>query len=246
MHSISAATLLDVWERGQPLPPAHRGLLLLQAADPDAALESLRQLAVGARDTRLMALRERLMGGRIESVVACPACGEQLELDVPLARLRAELAKPSDRKDGAALSVTEAGYTVRFRVPTAGDLVAVVDDGADGPDGLLHRCVLEAQRGGEAVAKADLPARVVDAIAARMAAADPMARVQLALTCPACDHRWKAPFDIVAYLWAEIDDWAQRMLRTVHLLASVYGWPEADILALSGPRRQTYLSHIHA
>jgi hypothetical protein len=30
----------------------------------------------------------------------------------------------------------------------------------------------------------------------------------------------------------------------VHLLASAYGWPEADILALSAPRRAAYLQRV--
>ena len=250
MRSISAAVLLDVWERGQPLPLAHRALLLLQAADPDAPLESLRQLSVGARDARLMLLRERLMGSCIEGMVACPACSEQLELQVPLDRFRTELSDGAGRGgensgDGGPLTVTEAGHTVRFRVPTAGDLVTVLDDGSAGSDDLLRRCVLEAHRGEMPIAADDLPARVVSIIAEHMAAADPMARAQLALTCPGCDHRWDAPFDIVSYFWVEVEDWARRMLRSVHVLAAAYGWREADILAMSALRRQWYLSHIH-
>jgi len=250
MRSISTAMLLAVWERGQALPPAHRALLLLQASDPDAPLEALRQLPIGARDTRLMLLRERLMGRRIEGMVACPACGEQLDLQVPLDRLRAAMIDGTgrdgtDRGDGEPLTVTEAGHTVRFRVPTAGDLVALLDGTAAGPDDLLRRCVLEAHRDETPIAADELPDSLVSTITERMAAEDPMARVQLALTCPGCNHRWDAPFDIVAYLWAEVEDWARRMLRSVHVLASAYGWSESDILAMSALRRQWYLSHVH-
>jgi hypothetical protein len=250
MRSISAAVLLDIWERGQALPPAHRALLLLQAADPTASSESLRQLSVGTRDMRLMRLREHLMGRRIEGVVACPACGDQLELQVPIDRFRAEMADRADQDGGGrahseSLTVTEAGHTVRFRVPTAGDLVAVLDGNAVGPDDLLRRCVLEAHRNETPIAVDELPASVVSTMSERMAAEDPMARVQLALACPGCEHHWDALFDIVAYLWAEVEDWARRMLRSVHVLASAYGWSEADILAMSTPRRQWYLSLVH-
>jgi hypothetical protein len=46
----------------------------------------------------------------------------------------------------------------------------------------------------------------------------------------------------VAFFWKEINHWANRILREVHLLASTYGWSEADILALTPTRRQWYLA----
>ena len=66
----------------------------------------------------------------------------------------------------------------------------------------------------------------------------------LALACPACGHRWQSVFDIAAFLWREIDAWAQRTLRDVHALARGYGWHESDILALTATRRQIYLEMI--
>jgi hypothetical protein len=81
----------------------------------------------------------------------------------------------------------------------------------------------------------------VDAVIARMAEADPQADVQLDLSCPACRHRWLAVFDIVSFLWSEIDASARRTLQDVHRLATAYGWREPDILALTPWRRQVYL-----
>jgi len=76
---------------------------------------------------------------------------------------------------------------------------------------------------------------------ARMAKADPQAEVLITMQCPACPHQWSAPLDIGAFFWAELNAWATRMLREVHLLAAAYGWREPDILALSPRRRQLYL-----
>jgi hypothetical protein len=104
--------------------------------------------------------------------------------------------------------------------------------------------VLSAQRDGADIAVAALPGEVVAAVAARMAEADPQAEVQLALTCPVCAYRWQATFDILSFFWQEINDWAQRILREVHTLATAYGWREADILALSPRRRQFYLEMV--
>ena len=71
-----------------------------------------------------------------------------------------------------------------------------------------------------------------------MSGADPMADIHLALNCPSCEHKWEAPFDIVAFLWREISAAARRLLREVHTLASAYGWTETEILALSPARRR--------
>ena len=77
-----------------------------------------------------------------------------------------------------------------------------------------------------------------------MAEADPQADIQLALSCPACGHQWLSTFDIVSFFWSEINAWAYRILREVHILASAYGWREADILAMSPYRRQLYLEMV--
>ena len=50
--------------------------------------------------------------------------------------------------------------------------------------------------------------------------------------------------DPVAFLWAELDGWARRLAGEVHLLAAVYGWGEAEILAMSPPRRRLYLDGV--
>jgi hypothetical protein len=51
-------------------------------------------------------------------------------------------------------------------------------------------------------------------------------------------------FDIVSFLWTEIAAEAKRLLREVHILASAYGWREADIFSLSPLRRQFYLEAV--
>lgn len=74
--------------------------------------------------------------------------------------------------------------------------------------------------------------------------ADPQANVQLNVSCPACSHQWQMTFDILSFFWTEISAWAQRILREVHVLASAYGWHEADVLAMSSMRRQCYLQMV--
>jgi hypothetical protein len=53
-------------------------------------------------------------------------------------------------------------------------------------------------------------------------------------------------FDVVSYLWGEIEDWAERLLRDVHSLAAAYGWSERDIVGMSALRRRLYLELANA
>jgi hypothetical protein len=47
-------------------------------------------------------------------------------------------------------------------------------------------------------------------------------------------------------LWAEIEVRAKRLLLEVHLLATAYGWSEAEILSLNAQRREFYLEMVRA
>jgi hypothetical protein len=111
---------------------------------------------------------------------------------------------------------------------------------------LLDRCVIHARRNrdGGLVHASELPADVAQAIADRMAEIDPQAALELDVDCPTCGEKWRTPFDIESFFWSEIGAWARRTLSEVHLLASSYGWREADILNMSAWRRQYYLDLI--
>jgi hypothetical protein len=74
-----------------------------------------------------------------------------------------------------------------------------------------------------------------------MEEADPLADIQIRLSCPCCEHRWRASFDIVSFIWTEIEVWVRRVVSDVHTLATAYGWSEREILSLSPLRRQMYL-----
>ena len=79
---------------------------------------------------------------------------------------------------------------------------------------------------------------LVTLLAAQMEECDPLAEIRIDLDCPACGYHWQILFDIASYFWTEISAQAKRLLRDVHTLARAYGWREADILAMSGVRRQ--------
>ena len=249
MRALSANELLDAWEQGIGQTPARRAMALLAPACPERSPDALARLSIGQRDARLLALREWTFGARLLSLATCPGCGERLELAFDTADIRSP-ASPEGRGGGQsqseALSLTVDGYEVRFRLPNSLDLEAIagLDDAAAARRALLQRCLLGAHPGDGGAAAGRLPAAVESAVGETMARADPQADVVLDLACPACDHRWQAVFDIASFFWTELDAWARRTLREVHLLASAYGWREAEILTLSPWRRQAYLEMV--
>jgi len=240
-RGLSASTLLEVWECGQGQPIARRALLLLAAADPDMSLDALAQLSIGQRDTRLLELRAWLFGTQLMSLAVCAQCREPLELTFDVADVRtAEMPASS----GNVLHTD--GYEVYFRVPNSDDLaaIAMTQDIDMMRQRLLARCTWDIRYNGAEQSAEQLPVQIVEALTQSMARADPQADVQLQVTCPACGCDWLATFDIASFLWSEINDWAQRLLREMHVLASAYGWREADILAMSAQRRQLYVDMI--
>jgi hypothetical protein len=249
MRLLSATELLSAWEQGQGQPAVTQALLLLGLVRP---IEAVARLSIGRRDALLLTMREQLFGPRLTSTAVCPRCSQRLELAFEVADIRAA----ADDVQPETLKVESGGYEARFRLPDSGDLAAVADSkggrrGAratgDVSEILLARCLLQVRRKGRRQPQAsadslsDLPGPLIAAIAEKMGEADPQANVRLDLTCAYCGHRWSALFDIVSYLWSEIDDWARRILREVHTLASAYGWREADILTMSARRRQMYM-----
>jgi hypothetical protein len=248
MQAPSASELLAVWERARAQPVATQALMLLEAASPDSRGEQLSRLSVGRRDSRLLALRESLFGARLVGLTACPRCGQQLELNLEASVLRAT----TEREAPETLSVTSGSYVATFRLPNSEDLAAIAERNESQTEEaaihkLLSRCLIELRRNGrkqKSDASRDIPLAVVEAIAAEMERADPQANVQLNLHCADCGHQWLSAFDIVSFLWNEIDNWASRVLREVCVLASAFGWREEDILAMSAQRRRLYMQMI--
>lgn len=234
---LDATELLAAWEEGAALPSALRAIRLLTAGWSTTTAEEWLGATIGDRDGWLLSLREELFGHELEGVTRCPSCGESLEVE-----FRTEDVRAPEHGAAATVCVTADGCHVEGRLPTSADLVEI---GHLAPDdarvALLDRCVQVARRDGVDIAAGALPAAVILALGHAMAEADPQTDMNFSLGCPACGHRWSTPFDILSYLWDEIDEWARRLLRDVHVLASAYGWSERDVLGMSAGRRRTYL-----
>jgi hypothetical protein len=232
--TLSAADLLDLWERGHRARPAEKALRLLAALT--GGRDAAAGMTIGRRESTLLGIRRRWFGDRITGVAECSDCGESVEVELNLS----DLALPLGGSPTGDIQV--AGCEFRYRAPTAGDLAEVAAESADvAREKLLRRCVLEVRRGDEVLPPTAWPAEALAAVSAEMAAADPAADVTLGMTCPDCGTAWQVGLDAGTFLWAEVEHLAGRLLDDIHHLAAVYGWSEAEILAMSAVRRAAYV-----
>jgi hypothetical protein len=242
MAMPSASAMLAAWERGirQNLP--QRGLTLLSLAEPETDMQSLAAITIGDRDRRLLTLRESWFGPGMSGLVSCPNCHQELEIELATTDLRmiAGQAAPN-------LTVRSDACEIRLRFPDSRDLIAATDRGVeDTVRSLLRACVVSATIDGVGVEPEELPSHLVALAAKCLSDGDPLADLRLNLGCINCGRHWQKPFDIVPFLWAELEAWAGRTLREIHVLASAYGWSEGEILSLSAIRRQSYLRMLDA
>ena len=242
MPGLDAATLLALWERGSVQPMLHRAVTVLAVARPERTSSEWAAVSVGQRDAALLQVQEDISGDRLEATTHCPQCGERLEVTFTTRDLRdgaGALPKPD-------LRVDVLGYQVDYHLPTTEDLWAAAGHDSNGRGVLLQQCIEAARLGDAAVDPGGLPEGVLAAVVDGMARADPLADLQLELVCGTCLHRWSTTFDILRYLWSEIEECAAGVLLEVHALATAYGWSEADILSLGPRRRQCYLDLLGA
>jgi hypothetical protein len=245
MRNLNAVDMLNVWEDGLNRSLLQRTLILLVAAFPEMDSDTIAGLSIGARDTCLLLVRERLFGSRLVNNAVCPQCMGRIEWEQDISEM---VVETSDSQTAHQYNLERDDYRLCFRLPNSMDMAELegIDNAQTALTRLLRRCILSADYAGATCGIDQLPESVIQALSRQIEKLDPQAEVRINLTCPDCSHRWDVFFDIAGFLWTEIDEWAERMLRTVHKLASAYGWTEGEVLNLSPVRRQLYLGMVGA
>lgn len=233
----TAAELLDAWDVLGPLPvdprawDARNTALLRAFAVPGAG-----EATAGGRQEMLLRRYADCFGPRLSGLAACPACGTEVDVTVPVAELVAAAPAPEP-----VVPLRGDGHTIGWRLPDGADLAAAAAcrDPAEGAVLLLTRCVTDSD-----IAPAELPDDLRAELGRRVAAADPFLDVTLALGCPECAQEWESPLDVGAFFASALRAAATRLLREVDELARAYGWSEPEVLALSERRRAAYLAMV--
>ena len=238
---LSSQDIIRVWELGQNKPLWYRALLMLAPAFPQKTLFELAVLSIGQRNLQLLRLHQQLFGDRLEAVVTCAHCGENLEFSINVETLCAVNSPPHLQYVWESES-----YKIIFRLLNSNDFANVqpLSDVDLARQALLDACILEAHQDGQAVLASTLPTTVVTEFGDHLWQCDPLAEIRLNMTCVACNVSWSPMLDVVTFLWTELSAEAQRLLDEVHTLAAAYGWSEAEILSMPPIRRNHYLGQV--
>lgn len=243
MRALNQADCLALWESGQELHPIDQGLLAVQAAFPETRGESVADWPLGRRNRALAQLYCATFGSKLSGWTSCRRCGEKLEFAAD-GRAMAQSAL-----DECETVVSVVGRS--FRLPTSRDLacIAIQAKTGDAAPQLLNLCLVSREAGNDledAGAAMEWSEEELEAIGNRLAQADPLAEILLDFKCPVCQESFEEALDLASFFWSELEGRARRLLFDVHSLASAYGWSEAEILALSQPRRNFYLRQVQA
>jgi hypothetical protein len=237
MRPLVGELLLDAWERGLAETALNRPLALLAAARGKPACEEFAGLSLMDRDLELLRLRRLTFGDTLRGVFACGGCATPLEFEMPVTPMIDRLEQlPSFRE--AAWQAGELEFSMR--PVTTRDLVAIAT-ARDPRRSLLELCTSVKGRGAETAIEAQ-----EHSAAQQFNQLNEHAEARIAVTCPACGTTDEAELDIGRFLWADVRHAALRMMRDVHELASAYGWPEWEILAMPAARRACYLEMTRA
>jgi hypothetical protein len=227
VRQAAAARLIDAWEAAQSQHRIDRALTLA-GCFTDLNRAELASLSLGELDAILVDIRRRVAGDLASGVAACESCGEPNEFTLNLATL----PRPTPPPEGL-IALVAKDRTIRARRATSYDLAAAAGE----PDEdqavrlIARRCLIDDD---------DVGDEVLGAFERDMEAREGPAALELSFVCCACGAAGRAPFDVFAFLWAEISRRAQALIEEVETLAFAYGWSEMDILAMPDRRRALY------
>ncbi len=231
---------MAIWEKGRYQHPVDKALTILSHGYPELTYKQLADFCVGRRDAHLLTVREQTFGDKLRALTICTICGEKAEIEISLNTLRIDSGS-SEFQGESCVRIDE--YVLYHHLPNSWDLASIagcrnVDEARDA---LLRRCITCAKRMDETIALDELPQVAIEQFIEHVAHSDPQAELLLNVSCPVCKYERQLSFDIVSYLWDEIEAWARGLLWQVHILAQSYSWTEHDILKMSSARRQIYL-----
>jgi hypothetical protein len=244
MRPLSVQEMIRVWERGNLRSPIDQALLLLDSEGTEDSLSQLAKLDVAERDRRLLQLREKTFGSHLSCSVDCPWCSEDLQFEMETR----QILQPPLPEQAATFQGSMDDLTVAFRLPNSEDLIEGMKAVSveEGRGRILERCLLSVRKLGAEVSFDQFSSGDMEKLCILMGDADPQAETRFSVQCLSCGKTWQVTFDVASFFWKEISVRARRALSEVHVLASAYGWNEAEILGMSSSRREFYLQMVNS
>jgi predicted RNA-binding Zn-ribbon protein involved in translation (DUF1610 family) len=198
---------------------------------PDGPID-LGALTVTDGDALLMFLRRDQGLDWLRANVACPDCGEPMEVAFSAGEY---LEHHEPRAPDGVVALADPGWfaldgtDISFRLPRVNDLVELAGS-KDAENELVRRCVRPAPISAPRLAEVE----------AGMEALAPSLSRELKASCPSCGHELLVELDVQLYCTAELRLLARSVFDDVYEIATSFHWPESEILALPRDRRIRY------
>lgn len=180
-------------------------------------------------ETTLLRLRRHVVGPRVRAELSCPECGEGIAFIFGIDDLP---------KDAPAQRESITGTPLRAL--RLSDLVLIEQARDDRICVTLERATGQSHNWAEEILASDRRAEALETLERAVSGLD----IQLGSQCNACSAEIVTPFDVQAFVLAELTSAARGLLDQVHIIACSYHWSEAEILALPRSRRLAYLDRI--
>lgn len=230
MLPVSEQELLALLDRGRTLHPIDRTLLAYRSLvsrehDVDPA-----DLPIGVVNLGLAQFYQHAIGPLITAHAPCGTCGETMVGEIGLSPILALAPHEAEHREG----IVEG---TRFRLPTHRDLaaIALLPEADRRVSALFERCCDDSRTTG-----------LVARVEAAMEQLDPLADIEVSITCDACGQASTLCLDIGALVWDRLVAAGRTLIGEIHRLAAAYGWSESEIVALGADRRAAYLEWIVA
>ena len=244
MHALTDRDLLTIWEKTLDKSLVEKCLVFLAMVYPEYDPKQVASFSIGERDARLLHVREKMFGSTLRNAGVCPACRERIEWEVPVSELQLQPIGQHTGQDD--IVIVYDGHEMHFRLPNSEDFLNLspMESNEDNVVAMIKRCVLHeapTHPGTE-----DLSSDMIEVISNKFAELDPQADIMIKLSCPQCRHEWSSIFDIMLYIWTEIQERVHTIYREIITIARHFSWSENEILSLSPFRRQLYLRMIQS
>lgn len=191
---------------------------------------------------RLECLLKLAAGGELSAFFfsfKCGACEQDLEFELTLDEI-AEMQAEADQSATVELKIDGKSYV--FRKPLGRDQKVWQNSAfAD------ETAAAQAMIGSLQIApkkKSEISGEIFGLIDEAMDEADPLINFNCRVRCAECDAVNDFPVDLSEFALGALSRAQQRLLRTVHRLASRYHWSEKEIFAVPHWRRLKYLALI--
>jgi hypothetical protein len=235
---------------GNSLPSVFRTTALLKrvitfnkALTESDTEEILRHLAIGDRIALMLQLRRLTFGDLLKCVITCPACKEAMSLDLSIDKLLQIEAPPPQTE----YIINVEDFVFKLRPITGADQEALLIKNdpvqyKNPTEQLVRSCIVSSD---PALPHTSLTNDFLNIISSKLEEIDPMADLILDLSCPVCQHVFKAPFIVEDFIFHEISARQQQFEQEVHWMAFNYHWSENAILSLPIKKRKRYVELIN-